>query len=274
VNRWSRIPLVWTACIILSGCGGLQTGDAPAPSTWTNAIGMTFAILPAGEYRMGSSPLDRFRTEDEMPRHRVVISHPFSLAVTEVTVGQYRRFIQETGYDMGDMAEWLQTADEQLPAAGISWEDARAFIQWLNDRDPGHRYRLPTEAEWEYACRAGTDTTWFFGDDFTIIHRYAWYYRNAGDGPRPVATRLPNPWGLYDMLGNVYEWVSDWYNAESYQQHREQDPTGPSSGQARVCRGGGWHCNPDNCRCAYRNYGPPDKRSMSIGFRIAADPTE
>ena len=130
------------------------------------------------------------------------------------------------------------TGDPNRPVENVSWDDVQEFIRRLNAREGGATYRLPTEAEWEYAARAGTTTRWSFGDDASQLGRYAWHDGNAGGQTHPVGQLQPNPWGLYDMHGNVWEWVQDWYG--KYASGTAVDPAGPSSGSYHVFRGGGW----------------------------------
>jgi formylglycine-generating enzyme required for sulfatase activity len=152
----------------------------------------------------------------------------------------------------------------------VSWEDAQEFITKLNERIGENRYRLPTEAEWEYACRSGSSGTYCFGDDESLLGGYAWYYSNSDSKTHPVGERKPNAWGLYDMHGNVWEWCQDWY--EDYSQGSVIDPVGPSSGTIRVYRGGGWFDVAGDCQSANRNWYDPGYRRTFIGLRLAAFP--
>ena len=263
---------------IMLGCGH---SAAPAPTktqktaTKKNVImtipGLRFVKIPAGSFQMGSSRLDREKANDEMPRHRVRISHDFYFGVTEVTVSLYRQFLTDSGRTVPDS---LKNAEATLPIANVSWQDTRDFIQWLNRKDTHHWYRLPTEAEWEYVCRAGTSGVRFFEGGIKRLSEYGWYWKNSAKHAHPVGKLKANPWGVYDMYGNVYEWVSDWYNDLYYQESPETDPKGPDSGLEKVYRGGGWSCNPDYCRSAFRNYGAPDKKSESVGFRLVMTDTK
>src|SRR5262249_8535207 len=143
----------------------------------------------------------------------------------------------------------------------------QAFCKWLNQVEKGHLYRLPTEAEWEYACRAGTTTPFFFGNAGKA-EDYAWLEDNSGNGPHPVGTRRPNAWGLFDMDGNVEEWCSDWYDADSYSQSPQRDPQGPNTGTKRVLRGASRTDSSSGCRSAERRSAPPYARADSSGFRV------
>jgi formylglycine-generating enzyme required for sulfatase activity len=236
-------------------------------TTMTNSIGMRFQLIPAGEFLMGSPDSDRDAGRDEKPQHRVRITRPFYLGVYPVTQSQ-----------------WLSVMDrnpsrfkgpDNPPVEMVSWNDCQEFIYRLNERrdERGNVYRLPTEAEWEYACRAGSTTIYSFGDSADSLRDYGWYLNNSG-GPRtgstyPVGQKKPNAWGLYDMHGNVLEWCQDWYDSEYYAASPINDPTGPLSGSDRVNRGGGWYDHARLCRSAYRYRDTPDYRSNSLGFRLA-----
>jgi formylglycine-generating enzyme required for sulfatase activity len=152
----------------------------------------------------------------------------------------------------------------------VSWSDVQEFIQKLNQKEGVNKYRLPTEAEWEYAARAGTAGKYSFGDDAGALGRYAWYKDNSGGTTHPVGRKEPNGWGLYDMQGNVCEWVRDWYG--DYSSSPVTDPRGPSSGSARVDRGGSWGSNAWICRSASRGSSTPGARYDILGFRLAFSP--
>jgi formylglycine-generating enzyme required for sulfatase activity len=152
---------------------------------------------------------------------------------------------------------------DNLPVENVSWNDAQEFIRKLNQADSKYQYRLPTEAEWEYACRAGTT-----GDYAGNLDAMAWYSSNAGSSTHPVGQKQANKWGLYDMHGNVWEWCQDWYDSDYYRQSPGADPTGPTAGSYRVFRGGEWSSNADNCRAAYRYDNSPGYRIYFRGFRL------
>jgi formylglycine-generating enzyme required for sulfatase activity len=156
------------------------------------------------------------------------------------------------------------------PVEQVSWEDAQKYIQKLNQMDPHYNYRLPTEAEWEYAARAGTDTPYSFGSDPNDLSAHGWHSGNAGNQTHDVASLKPNPNGLYDMHGNVWEWVQDWYEAARPQ--GAVDPTGPAQGSNRVLRGGGWNNDPRHLRSARRNDYGPGLRAINFGFRLVRTP--
>jgi formylglycine-generating enzyme required for sulfatase activity/predicted Ser/Thr protein kinase len=218
-----------------------------------DAIGMEFVSIPAGSFRMGSSSSEA--GSDEQPVHEVRISRGFELGKYEVTQAEWEAV-------MGSNPSRFPGANR--PVERVSWEDAQAFIRRLNARGDGYRYRLPTEAEWEYACRAGTP-----GERYGSLDAVAWHAGNSGDRTHDVGSKQPNAWGLHDCLGNVWEWVGDWYGGDYYQQSRGNDPPGPNNGDSRVCRGGSWYGNPRDVRAAYRNYGNPSYRGDGLGFRVA-----
>jgi formylglycine-generating enzyme required for sulfatase activity len=231
----------------------------------TNSIGMKLVLIPAGEFLMGSPDSDQDAYDHEKPQHRVRITQPFYLGVTEVTQGQYRAV---TG---ANPSSFQGSAD--LPVEQVSWEDARAFCDKLNaleKRSLGDAiYRLPTEAEWEYACRAGT-TTWFsFGDAEASLGEYAWFEANSGGKTHPVGQKRLNAWGLYDMHGNVWEWCSDGYTPDSYANSPGADPPGPSGAAGRVVRGGCWRDYPRVCWAANRSGCTAGDRYYDLGFRVA-----
>jgi formylglycine-generating enzyme required for sulfatase activity len=236
----------------------------------TNSIGMKLVLIPAGEFLMGSPDEDREARDDEKPQHRVRITRPFYLGTTEVTRGQFRRFVDETGYRTE--ADWNHPGFEQTdehPVVKVNWNDAVAFAAWLS-RKEGETYRLPTEAEWEYACRAGTTTRYSCGDDpegLAAVGNLA-----AQDGytyTAPVGRYKPNAWGLYDMDGNVWEWCSDGYAADYYKSSPVDDPPGSGGAPVRVIRGCGWDVVPGEARSANRDAHAPVIRRYHLGFRLA-----
>ena len=156
------------------------------------------------------------------------------------------------------------------PVEAVSWDDAVEFFRKLSalpaEKAAGYVYRLPTEAEWEYACRAGTMTEYSFGNDESELGDYAWHASNSGNTTHPVGSKQPNPWGLHDMHGNVWEWCQDWHG--DYPRGAVTDPTGPSSGSFRVLRGGGWVHGSEYCRSANRGGSTPDDRGSYYGFRV------
>jgi sulfatase modifying factor 1 len=252
---------------------------------------------------------DRYRKEH--PQHRVRISHPYYFGIYHVTRGQFRQFVEATDYKtdaenpdkkgaMGVNTEsgkpefkeaycWRNVGypwqTDEHPVVNVSWNDAIAFCEWLS-RKERQTYRLPTEAEWEYACRAGTTTRYWCGDDAEGLARVANvsdatakakyprldYTINGTDGyvfTAPVGSFRANAFGLHDMHGNAWQWCADWYGGEYYSVSSADDPVGPKSGECRVLRGGSWSDSPDMMRSAQRNWGEPDRRNINAGFRVA-----
>ena len=193
---------------------------------FTNSIGMKFMPIKANSFLMGSNNGD----DDEQPVHTVRITKDFYMAETEVTQGQWKQV-------MGDTPSGFKKGDNH-PVESVTWDRVQEFITEMNRRDRQYRYRLPTEAEWEFACRAGSTTEYSYGDDVSLLDRYAVYGKDRSDGPDPVKSKRPNAWGLYDMMGNVWEWTEDWYAAGYYGNSSPSDPKGPGSGSSRVLRGG------------------------------------
>ncbi|TGO02350.1 hypothetical protein PN36_26430 [Candidatus Thiomargarita nelsonii] len=217
-----------------------ERGNEEAPDIVTNSIGMKFKLIKAGKFQMGS----KNGYDWEKPVHWVKITKDFYMGIYQVTVGQYKKYVDEKG---GYFDPDYNKQGDNAAVTAVSWEDAQGFISWLNEKEGGSHYRLPTEAQWEYSARAGTTTEYSFGDDSSLLGDYAWYWDNReGTYAHIVGQKKPNPWGLYDMHGNVYEWVADIYS--SYSDRIYSDPTGPSTGSYRVNRGGGWYFAPTTRR--------------------------
>ena len=224
----------------------------------TNAIGMQFKLIPAGEFMMGSPADDPYKGNDEIPRHQVQITKPYYLGVYEVTQEQYEKVM---GKNPSAFKGPLH------PVENVSWEDATEFCRKLSEMDGKNDYRLPTEAEWEYACRAGTSTRYSCGDELDLA--CAWFRDNSDRQTHPVGEKRPNGWGLYDMHGNVWEWCSDWYGSGYYGGSPSADSEGPSTGSFRVSRGGSWDFSGRSCRSAFRYWFRPGFRYYDLGFRVA-----
>jgi len=251
-----------------------------------NSIGIRLKFLPAGTFTMGQAGGDT----DETP-HEVTLTKPFYMGVYEVTNAQWKRVMGS------EPSNWK---DDDRPVEQVSWDDANEFCRRLSalpeEKRAGRVYRLPTEAEWEYACRAGTTTKWSFGDDESRLGDYAWFGNNSGkaivDAVRwweesqdtyadrllgngcenhRVGQKQPNAWGLFDMHGNVWEWCSDWYG--DYAKGVVTDPQGPSGGSSRVFRGGCWDSSAGGCRSANRARFVPSRRDDRLGFRLALSPS-
>ena len=236
-----------------------------------NSVGMKLVPIPAGSFTMGSPKSEKGRGTDEA-QLRVTISRPFLISRTVVTKGEWKAVMKTEPWK----GERCVVDGDDAPAVYVDWHDAVAFCRKLTVQEraagwleKGEHYRLPTEAEWEYACRAGTRSAWSFGADPRKLDAYAWYYGNTGDRKEAYAHRVglkkPNPWGLYDMHGNIYEWCSDWYKSALA---GGDDPQGPSTGTMKVLRGGGWGYDPARCRSADRTKNDPSFTDFSGGFRI------
>lgn len=220
---------------------------------------ITLVRIPAGEFEMGST-LEGFGKED--PVHAVRISRDFVLGRYPVTNAQYGEYLKASGKKVEQPEFWDNRRFNQpeQPVVGVSWNDAQRFCEWAG-------CSLPTEAEWEYACRAGTTTAFSFGDQPESLDQYGWYDKNSGRQTQQVGTKLPNPWSLHDMHCNVWEWCQDWY--DEYGKSPVVDPAGPASGEGRVLRGGSWCDRADICRSSVRDRSGPVNRDGSIGFRVA-----
>ncbi len=215
-------------------------------------ISIEMVNLPGGEFTMGSELYN-----DEKPLHKVRVS-PFAIGKYAVTQAQWKAA-------MGKNPSRFKGDD--LPVENVSWNDVAEFLKKVDNG-----FHLPTEAEWEYAARAGTETEYCFGDDEKLLGEYAWFSDNSGSKTHPVGEKKPNQFGLYDMHGNVWEWCSDWYGRDYYAECQQQgvvtDPPGPSSGSYRVIRGGGWDDNAVGCRSALRGNDAPDDHDDILGFRL------
>ncbi|TWU02752.1 SUMF1/EgtB/PvdO family nonheme iron enzyme [Stieleria varia] len=233
----------------------------------TNSIGMTLNLIPAGTFLMGSPPTEEGRDDDET-QHRVTLSKDFYIGTTEVTQGQWESVMGTTPWRGQEYVK----EGSNVAATFVSWEDAVEFCKKLSARE-GKTYRLPTEAEWEYACRAGTTTTFSFGDVVVSLNEFAWWGGLVGDGnsttekyAHEVGLKRASAFGLYDMHGNAWEWCSDWQ--ADYPVGSIVDPQGPSTGSYRAVRGGSWIYNASYCRSASRFHSAPDYREGFLGFRV------
>ncbi len=283
----------------------------------TNTLGAKMILIPPGEFQMGMTEeqltalaklvveggdgnkqwIPEMARKTRSPQHRVILTKPFAMGATEVTVAQFRQFVEASGYrteaeqygfgnsghttphptepESNKGKSWLNPGyplHEDQPVSQVSWNDAVAFCKWLSQQEQA-TYRLPTESEWEFACRAGTTTVFSFGDDETQLSQYGWYHKIAGSGPRPVATKLPNPFGLFDLHGNLVELCSDFYSSTAYAErgYPAKDPLGPDSASTHVQRGGNWLQVPcENCSTVRFGSGPRN-RHFGGGFRVARD---
>jgi len=247
---------------------GVQAGDANEEITVDLPGGATmdFVWIEPGTFTMGSPDSEEGRDSDEGPQHEVTISQGFWLGTFEITQAQWESVMGTRPWEGKSNVQ----SNPLHPAVHISWDDTQTFIQRLNEAAGEGLYRLPTEAEWEYAVRAGTTTRWSFGDDESQLGDYAWYFGNAWDvglpWAQPVGAKLPNAWGLYDMHVNVWELVQDWYG--SYSSEAVIDPQGSTSGSLRVHRGGGFNTDARFLRSAERSAAAPSSRFNSLGARL------
>ncbi len=261
-----------------------------------DGVKLPMVLIPPGEFVMGSSEEERARFVEEAqaaneplgidrvpaegPQHRVRITMPFAMSRHEVTRGQFRAFVDQTGCETeaerrSTNPRFFWNADpgftqtDDHPVVNVSWNDVVAFCQWLSEAE-GADYHLPTEAQWEYACRAGTTGRWHCGDSDATLEECAWFIANAGYTTYPVSQLKPNPWGLYDMHGNVWEWCADRYSADYYEQSPPDDPVGSAEDPHRVARGGCWALAARICRSAYRDDNTQSGYNYDLGFRVAA----
>jgi sulfatase modifying factor 1 len=334
MRSWRNFGLL-SCCVFAS----LSGNCCSAAETITNSIGMKLVMIPPGEFMMGAvedfaATVKRFPyareswLEGEFPRHRVRITRPFYLGVYEVTLGQFLTFYHAAKYKLDSERDgrenwgydarnklvksrsfsawspgWQQTYNH--PVVYVTWNDATAFCDWLSQKE-GRTYRLPTEAEWEYACRAGTTSLYYNGNDpekltqvanvadatahehWPNVHlvtitakekkknlKIPFPFLSTRDGyayTAPVGSFRPNPFGIYDAHGNVWEWCSDYYSRDYYSQSPAEDPTGPEQGKEHVLRGGGWYNVAVRVRSSDRSSAAPDRRFYMWGFRVIAEP--
>ena len=228
-----------------------------------NGVKLEMVLIPAGEFLMGSPDSDRYAGGDEKPRHRVRITRPFYLGKYLVTQEQWEAVMGGTP---------SRFKGPNYPVVQVSWDDCQQFLRQAQRESLGlwrqGQVPLPSEAQWEYACRAGSTTRYCFGNDRSGLREYAWYHASSDSKPRPVGGKKPNAWGLYDMHGNVWEWCQDWYNDDYYADSPKDDPTGPEPASRRVFRGGGWYRAAGYCRSALRDSAPPGTRLAFLGLRV------
>lgn len=328
---WARAATFLFVTLMVSSAWSSEPGKT-SPKEIENSLGMKFVLVPAGEFMMGSDESPEALAEaypqygrerfvalvDEAPVHKVRITRQFYLGQHEVTVGQFRKFVEASGYqpeseadgtggygynpdydpeksERGDAFEgrnpkysWRNPGFKQgddHPVVNVTWNDAVAMSRWFSAKE-GKKYRLPTEAEWEYAARAGTRTRYHSGNDpqsllkvaniFAADTTKSWpqwqdYALGGDDGfefTAPAGSFAPNALGLYDMHGNAWEWCADWYGEDYYAQSPGHDPLGPASGRVRVRRGGSWHTWSFYARSSYRNWNSPETRYTLVGIRL------
>jgi formylglycine-generating enzyme required for sulfatase activity len=259
--------------LLAAGCGkkdeseGVRPAQPSIQKQITTKTGIEMALIPAGEFVMG----DDAGEDDEKPAHRVQVS-AFYMDTHEVTQKSYEQL-------MGKNPSKSQAPEK--PVEQVSWYSAIKYCNMRSMREGlepcynletqecnlnANGYRLPTEAEWEYACRAGTDSKYYFGNDPRTLSKYAWFKENSNKTTHPVAQKEPNPWGLYDMCGNVAEWCHDFYSGDYYQRSGGNDPSGPSQGKDRVLRGGGWNSGAESCRSSARFSEAPGFADVCFGY--------
>lgn len=259
-----------TASPFLAGTG-MGNMQGYYPREFINAFGMKFIWVPAGSFLMGSPETEVRRDKNEI-QHQVTLTRGFYLQATETTQQQWIAV-------MGSNPAHFKNCGMDCPVENVRYSDVVTFLERLNDLENTTHYRLPTEAEWEYAARAGTMSAFFNGPmvdetaekwDFSYnpyLDSVGWYFRNSDQAPHRVGLKAPNPWGFYDMHGNVWEWCSDWQRP--YPFHPEIDPQGAESGESKIRRGGSWAHYPEYCRSAYRSWFDPEDRNPELGFRLA-----
>jgi sulfatase modifying factor 1 len=249
-----RLRFLLAGWVLVANCAGpsVRQGDI-----WANPKdGLRYVYVPPGTFRMGCSPGDTHCVEDERPTHNVRISKGFWMGQTPVTVAAYRKAASVNGVSMPELDKGWD--DDAVPMTSVSWADSRGYCAWAG-------LRLPTEAEWEYAARAGIT-----GVRYGELNEIAWHIGNSGGHPRPVARKRANAFLLYDMLGNVSQWTADWYGEKYYSQGAELDPQGPTTGTDRVLRGGRWAGDSATIRASNRDgKQPTDYHNNYTGFRCA-----
>jgi len=265
------------ALVILAALGSLAVATAAEPKEaggreksppkertvdLGGGVKLEMVLVPAGEFKMGSPDSDKDAIKWEKPQHRVRITKPFYLGKYPVTQEQWQAV-------MGNNPNIFK--GPKNPVERVSWDDCQEFVKKFNAKAGGGRFSLPTEAQREYACRAGSKTRYCFGDDAAGLGEYAWYGGNSGGKTHPVGEKKPNAWGLYELHGNVWEWCADSYG--SYAEGAVDDPTGPADGSDRVVRGGCWDDTARQCRSANRVWLGPLFRLSFLGFRLALVPS-
>lgn len=261
-NKWHDSYL-FLFMILLSTC----TAERTTNSEWSEPItGMTFVRIPPGKFMMGTPPGEDGQLK-QGPAHEVEITRPFYMGKYEVTQGEWQQI-------MGDNPSHFKALGDRFPVENINWHEAQIFIQRLNALNPQYRFALPTEAQWEYACRAGTSTPFNTGENLSTADanydgRYPYREFPQGryrDQPTVVGSFPANDWGLHDMHGNVWEWCEDWFC--EYPSEPAKDPLGECETDLKVIRGGSWYFNAESARSARRYTHNPHDRGFSLGFRL------
>ena len=260
-----RNSVIW--CIVLLAMAGTAFSETKEPPKELTVdldmcVKLEMVLIPAGEFMMGS-PVNN----ENYQKHHIRIGKAFNLGKYPVTQEQWNAVMDDNP---------SQFRGAKRPVECVSWDDCRVFLGKLNVVTKGQvgKFVLPTEAQWEYACRAGSKTTFCFGDKSSMLDEYAWYTENSADKTHPVGEKKPNAWGFYDMHGNVSEWCEDWFDLYYYENSPKNDPRGPESGSFRVGRGGGWGSRAISCGCAVRGCEKPGERAPYLGLRVALNPAE
>ena len=231
------------------------------PVTVEKLSGMRLKLVPAGELLMGEPWF-----EDSRPAHRVRISRPFYIGIFPVMQKEWSKVM---------LTNPSKHKGSELPVENITWEECGELIKRLNEAARPAVFRIPSEAEWEHACRAGSRTIFSFGDDERDLALHGWFSANSKGQTHPVGQKKPNAWGIYDMHGNVCEWCADWFDREYYRHfcgdETVADPAGPETGFERVLRGGSWDSDATGCYCGVRSFALPETKKPYIGLRIARD---
>lgn len=250
--------------------------EGELPPKVENSIGLELRLIPAGKFLMGSPDNEPGRQQREAQR-AVVITSNFYIGAYEVTQAQYTVVMGKNPSRFGREKREKDPSKgkrfDSHPVDSVTWHGAVAFCEKLaeleSEKGAGRRYRLPTEAEWEYACRAGNKGLWSFGNDRTKLAEHAWFRNRDSDlAAKPVGERAPNSWHLFDTHGNVWEWCQDWYAEEYAETSPENDPRGPEKGLSKVIRGGSYLSVPAHTRCATRFHDPPQIGDEDVGFRV------
>lgn len=248
---------------LLVALSGMLVNSTAQAVDHKSFAGITFVKIEPGCFDMGRDKDLKESSESELPKHKVCIKQPYYLGETEVTQKQWESVMDNNPSKSKGLSK---------PVEKVNWTDVQEFIKRLNAKEGGNHFRLPTEAEWEYAARAGSSTLYSFGDDPKELAKYAWFGNEGyGGTSHEVAQKPANAWGLYDMHGNVWEWVQDWYGPTYYSASPDVNPVGPESGQYRVYRGGSWVSKAVTSRSAARYSGLPSSRTNDLGFRLARD---
>ena len=263
-----RTFAIWPVLLLaMAGTANSQTGNRPKELAVDlgGGVKLEMVLIPAGEFMMGSPDSDKDTHANEKPQHRVRITKPFYLGKYLVTQEQWQAV---TGNPRGTVK------GPKNPVESVSWDDCQEFLKRLHEKVGERRFQLPTEAQWEYACRAGSTTRYYFGDKESELGEYAWYRKNSKTTSHPVGEKKPNAWGLYDMYGNVWEWCADRYGEEYYTHSPTDEPAGPEEGAGRVVRGGSWDAPATRCRSARRSPFNPRRGDYLLGLRVVLVPVE